>query len=75
MNAERWAWLPVSAVPRKAKPTVAFALAECDDELSIPEPNYFVHASLGSLELRQGENTEDIGQRISVPPDRGGQRA
>ncbi|HEX7748428.1 MAG TPA: FkbM family methyltransferase [Bordetella sp.] len=47
------------------------ALGERDGELNIPEPNYFAHASFGSLELRQRENTEDIGQRISYDPSQG----
>ncbi len=47
------------------------ALGEHDGELNIPEPNYFAHASFGSLELRQRENTEDIGQRISYDPAAG----
>ena len=47
------------------------ALGERDGELNTPEPNYFAHASYGSLELRQRENPEDIGQRISYDPSEG----
>ena len=44
------------------------ALGEHHSELIIPQPDYFTHASFSSLELRQQENTEYIGQRISYDP-------
>ncbi|MEQ5842341.1 FkbM family methyltransferase [Paraburkholderia acidicola] len=47
------------------------ALGEHCGELIIPQPDYFAHASFGSFELRQTENTEDIGQSISYDPSRG----
>ncbi len=47
------------------------ALGEHDGELVVPQPDYLVHASSGSLELRRRENNEHIGQRISYDPSRG----
>ncbi|AKM33361.1 FkbM family methyltransferase (plasmid) [Pandoraea faecigallinarum] len=47
------------------------ALGECSGELTVPRPDYFAHASFGSLELRQRAHTEDIGQRISYDPSQG----
>ncbi|MPV71567.1 FkbM family methyltransferase [Burkholderia sp. BE17] len=47
------------------------ALGEHNGELIVPQPDYFAHASFGSLELRQQRNTEDIGQRISYDPSNG----
>ncbi|WJF92142.1 FkbM family methyltransferase [Paraburkholderia bonniea] len=47
------------------------ALGEQRGELIIPQPDYFAHASFGSLELRQQEGTEYIGQRISYDPSSG----
>jgi FkbM family methyltransferase len=47
------------------------ALGEHRGELIIPQPDYFARASFGSLELRQQENTEYIGQRISYDPSSG----
>ncbi|MEN8515098.1 FkbM family methyltransferase [Burkholderia sp. RS02] len=47
------------------------ALGEHNGELIVPQPDYFAHASFGSLELRQQGNTEDIGQRISYDPSNG----
>lgn len=47
------------------------ALGEHNGELVVPQPDYFSHASFGSLELRQQGNTEDIGQRISYDPSNG----
>jgi len=41
------------------------ALGETCGELAIPQPDYLMPASFGSLELRQHENTEFIGQQIS----------
>ncbi|WP_296223786.1 FkbM family methyltransferase [Ralstonia sp. UBA689] len=47
------------------------ALGKHNGELIVPQPDYFAHASFGSLELRQQGNTEDIGQRISYDPAHG----
>ncbi|SAL06832.1 FkbM family methyltransferase [Caballeronia calidae] len=47
------------------------ALGESPGELIVPQPDYFAHASFGSLELRQQANTEYIGQRISYAPSAG----
>lgn len=47
------------------------ALGERCGELVVPRPDYFAHASFGSLELRQQPSTEDIGQRISYDPSEG----
>ncbi|WP_296660061.1 FkbM family methyltransferase [Paraburkholderia sp.] len=47
------------------------ALGERVGELIVPQPDYFSHASFGSLELRERANTEDIGQRISYTPSSG----
>ncbi|MCC8961938.1 FkbM family methyltransferase [Bradyrhizobium sp. Pear76] len=47
------------------------ALGEHDGELIVPQPDYFAHASFGSLELRERTNTESIGQRISYDPSSG----
>ncbi|MFD1555777.1 FkbM family methyltransferase [Paraburkholderia silviterrae] len=47
------------------------ALGERDGQLAVPQPDYFAQASFGSLELRQQESTEDIGQPISYDPSRG----
>jgi FkbM family methyltransferase len=44
------------------------ALGESPGELSVPQPNYFAAASFGSLELRQTQSNEFIGQRISYDP-------
>ncbi len=41
------------------------ALGETCGELAIPQPNYFQPSSFGSLEIKQRENTEFIGQKIS----------
>jgi len=41
------------------------ALGERCGNLAVPQPDYFTPASFGSLELRQGANTEFIGQQIS----------
>jgi FkbM family methyltransferase len=41
------------------------ALGESDGHMQIPQPDYFAPASFGSLELRQRERTEAIGQPIS----------
>lgn len=41
------------------------ALGETCGELAIPQPNYFQPSSFGSLEIKQRENTEFIGQNIS----------
>jgi FkbM family methyltransferase len=47
------------------------ALGERNGELIVPQPDYFAHASFGSLELRQRETNENIGQRISYDPASG----
>jgi FkbM family methyltransferase len=47
------------------------ALGEHNGELIVPQPNYFAHASFGSLELRRQANNEYIGQRISYEPSSG----
>jgi FkbM family methyltransferase len=47
------------------------ALGEHDGDLVVPKPDYFAHGSFGSLELRQQENNEYIGQRISYDPSSG----
>jgi FkbM family methyltransferase len=41
------------------------ALGESDGTLMVPQPDYFARGSFGSLELRQRENTEHIGQNIA----------
>ncbi|SDY48807.1 methyltransferase, FkbM family [Collimonas sp. OK242] len=41
------------------------ALGEQCGELAVPAPDYFTPASFGSLEMRQNDNNEFIGQRIS----------
>jgi FkbM family methyltransferase len=41
------------------------ALGERDGQMQIPRPDYFKPASFGSLELRQHESNEAIGQPIS----------
>lgn len=41
------------------------ALGETCGELAIPQPDYFQSSSFGSLEIKQRENTEFIGQNIS----------
>jgi FkbM family methyltransferase len=41
------------------------ALGENRGELAVPQPNYFLPASFGSLELRQRTGNEFIGQNIS----------
>ncbi len=41
------------------------ALGETCGELQIPQPDYFTPASFGSLELRQRQGTEFIGQAVS----------
>lgn len=45
------------------------ALGDVCGELSVPQPNYFLPASFGSLELRKKADTEFIGQRISYDAD------
>lgn len=45
------------------------ALGSNCGELDIPQPNYFVPASFGSLELRQSQTTEFIGQKVSYASD------
>ncbi|KVV45445.1 FkbM family methyltransferase [Burkholderia ubonensis] len=47
------------------------ALGEHHGHLVIPQPDYFTHASFGSLELRKKETTEYIGQHISYDPSSG----
>ena len=47
------------------------ALGDHEGDLIVPQPDYFAHASFGSLELRHHERTEDIGQRISYDPSTG----
>jgi FkbM family methyltransferase len=41
------------------------ALGESCGELAVPQPDYFMPASFGSLELRKRADTEFIGQQIS----------
>ena len=41
------------------------ALGASCGELEIPQPNYFSPASFGSLELRQSQTNEFIGQKVS----------
>jgi len=41
------------------------ALGEHCGQLNIPQPNYLANASFGSLELKQRQGTENIGQDIS----------
>jgi FkbM family methyltransferase len=41
------------------------AVAEKDGSMTIPVPNYLMPASFGSLELKQRENPEFIGQQIN----------
>jgi FkbM family methyltransferase len=45
------------------------ALGEAPGELKVPQPDYFQPASFGSLEMRQREGTEFIGQSISYADD------
>ena len=52
-----------------AQPVFA-AMTREPGQMSIPVPNYFAPASFGSLELRRGERTEDIGQPIDYSPER-----
>ncbi|MBN3816124.1 FkbM family methyltransferase [Paraburkholderia sp. Se-20369] len=47
------------------------ALGDREGELIVPQPDYFAHASFGSLELRHQANTEHIGQSISYDPSSG----
>jgi FkbM family methyltransferase len=47
------------------------ALGDHEGELIVPQPDYFAHASFGSLELRHHEHTEYIGQCISYDPSTG----
>jgi FkbM family methyltransferase len=47
------------------------ALGSQDGSLVVPRPDYFVHSSFGSLELRQHETNEYIGQRVSYDPAHG----
>ncbi len=47
------------------------ALGDHEGELSVPQPDYFTHASFGSLELRHQTHTEYIGQSISYDPSAG----
>nr|WP_233446467.1 FkbM family methyltransferase [Paraburkholderia terrae] len=47
------------------------ALGESCGEMSVPRPDYTRPASFGSLELRQRENTEAIGQPISYDAQHG----
>ncbi|WP_347232533.1 FkbM family methyltransferase [Paraburkholderia sp. RAU2J] len=47
------------------------ALGDQNGELVVPRPDYFVQSSFGSLELRQQEANEYIGQRISYDPAQG----
>jgi FkbM family methyltransferase len=45
------------------------ALGESVGELAVPRPDYFKPSSFGSLELRQGAKTENIGQEVSYAPE------
>ena len=44
------------------------AVGATSGTMDIPTPDYFTPSSLGSLELRQGPKTEDIGQAIDYSP-------
>ena len=44
------------------------AVGESDGLLNIPVPDYRRPGSFGSLELRSGEKTEDIGQAVNYDP-------
>jgi FkbM family methyltransferase len=50
-----------------ARPRLA-ALGRSCGELQVPQPDYFTPGSFGSLELRQRQATEFIGQAISYDP-------
>ena len=45
------------------------ALGETTGELRVPQPNYFIPASYGSLEMRSRPDREDIGQAVSYQDD------
>jgi FkbM family methyltransferase len=45
------------------------ALGGTVGELAVPRPDYFKPASFGSLELRKGAKTENIGQAVSYAPE------
>jgi len=47
------------------------ALGESCGELTVPQPDYFMPASFGSLELRRRAGTEYIGQQISYEASAG----
>jgi FkbM family methyltransferase len=47
------------------------ALGEHAGELTVPQPDYFSPASFGSLELRERDTTEFIGQPVSYAPSAG----
>jgi len=46
------------------------AVAADSGAMDVPQPNYLVPASFGSLELKKSENNEFIGQKISYDPDK-----
>lgn len=45
------------------------ALGATDGHIDVPEPDYLRPGSFGSLELRQQQNTESIGQPVSYDPE------
>ncbi|MFM0487375.1 FkbM family methyltransferase [Paraburkholderia graminis] len=47
------------------------ALGAQNGDLIVPRPDYFVHSSFGSLELRQQETNEYIGQHVSYDQAQG----
>lgn len=47
------------------------ALGAQDGNIIVPRPDYFVHSSFGSLELRQQDANEYIGQHVSYNPAQG----
>lgn len=47
------------------------ALGAQDGSITVPRPDYTVHSSFGSLELRQQEANEYIGQHVSYDPTQG----
>ena len=49
---------------------ICAAVTAAPGEMRVPVPNYLTPASFGSLELRPGVSTEQIGQTIDYTPER-----